>query len=253
MKVFLPLIALSLCAAIARAQDRFEIQVYDSETAPPLSPGLELHTNYSVQGTLDRTSEGELPTNHVARITFEPHLGLNEFSEAGAYFQTALRPSGAYDYAGVKLRFKMRYLHKLWDLVGLAVNFEVSRVPRAYESTRWGSEVRPIADIHWRWLYASVNPIVAIEFKGRDAGLPQLHPAAKVAITTLQALQIGAEYYADFGPITAPLPGPEQRHTLYGAIDFTSSYVDLNLGVGHGFAASDRWVIKSILGFHPKP
>jgi hypothetical protein len=80
-----------------------------------------------------------------------------------------------------------------------------------------------------------------------------LHPAAKVAITTLQALQIGAEYYADFGPITAPLPGPEQRHTLYGAIDFTSSYVDLNLGVGHGFAASDRWVIKSILGFHPKP
>src|SRR6266851_2159545 len=236
MKDFLPLIALSLCPAIARAQDRFEIQVYDSETAPPLSPGLEVHTNYSAEGTLDRTSEGELPTNHVARITFEPHLGLNEFSELG-----------------VKLRFKMRYLHKLWDLVGLAVNFEVSRVPRAYESTQWGSEVRPIADIHWRWLYASVNPIFSIEFKGKDAGLPQLQPAAKVGINTLPGLQIGAEYYAGFGPLTAPLAGPEQRHTLYGAIDFTSSYVDLNLGVGHGFAASDRWVIKSILAIHPKP
>ncbi len=129
----------------------------------------------------------------------------------------------------------------------------VDSVGKRYESTQWGSEVRPIADIHWRSLYASVNPIVSIEFKGKDAGLPQLQPAAKVAITTLPALQVGAEYYAGFGPITAPLPGPEQKHALYGAIDFTSSYVDLNLAVGHGFGASDRWVIKSILGFHPKP
>src|SRR5262245_41204548 len=137
----LPLIAFSLSAGTSRAQDRFEIQVYDSETAPPLSPGLEVHTNYSLRGRLDPTSEGELPTNHVARITFEPHLGLNQFSELGAYFQTALQPSGAYDYAGVKLRFKMRYLHKLWDLVGLAVNFELSWIPPAYEPSRWGSEV----------------------------------------------------------------------------------------------------------------
>lgn len=246
-------IALSLCVGTSRAQDRFEIQVYDSETAPPLTPGLEVHTNYSARGTLDRTSEGELPTNHVARITFEPHLGLTDFSEVGAYFQTALQPSGAYDYAGVKLRFKMRYLHKLWDLVGLAVNFELSWVPPAYEPNRWGSEVRPIADIHWRWLYVSVNPIFSIDFKGKDAGLPQLQPAAKVAIDVLKGLQIGAEYYSGFGPINAPLPAPEQSHTLYGAIDFTSSYVDLNLAAGPGFGAADRWVIKSILTIHPKP
>ena len=250
---FLCLGALSLWAASSRAQDRFEIQVYDSQTAPPLSPGMEVHTNYSAQGTLQQTSEGERPTNHVARITFEPHLGLNAFSELGSYFQTALQPSGAYDFAGVKLRFKMRYLHKLWDLVGLAANFEISWVPPGYEANKWGSEIRPIADIHWRRLYASINPIFSIDFKGKDAGLPQLQPAAKIGVDTFPGLQIGAEYYAGLGPITAPLPGTEQSHTLFGAIDFTSSYIDLNFGVGYGFAAADRWVVKSILGIHPKP
>jgi len=246
------LVALTLLAASAQAQDRFEIQVYDSETAPPLTPGLEVHTNYSVQGSTEKSPEGELPTQHVARITFEPHLGLNEFSELGAYLQTALRPSGTYDFAGVKLRFKMRYLHKLWDLVGLAVNLEVSAIPATYEANQWGSEIRPIADLRWRRLYASVNPILSIDFKGKDAGIPQLQPAAKIAIETFPGLQLGAEYYAGFGRITSPLPAAEQSHTFYGALDFTSSYVDFNLGVGYGLGAADKWVLKSILGVHPK-
>jgi len=246
------LVALTLFAASAQAQDRFEVQVYDSETARPWTPGLEVHTNYSAQGSTETSPEGELPTQHVARITFEPHLGLNEFSELGAYFQTAVQPSGTYDFAGLKLRFKMRYLHKVWDLVGLAVNFEISAIPGTYEANKWGSEVRPIADLHWRRLYASVNPILSVDFKGKDAGIPQLQPAAKIAIDTFPGLQLGTEYYAGFGRITSPLPAGEQSHTFYAVLDFTSAYVDFNVGVGYGLGAADRWVLKSIVGVHPK-
>jgi len=28
--------------------------------------------------------------------------------------------------------------------------------------------------------------------------------------------------------------------------------VDFNLGVGYGLGAADKWVLKSILGVHPK-
>jgi hypothetical protein len=46
------LLALSaLCATAAAAQDRFEIQVYDTEVAEAFHFGLELHTNYVLSGT----------------------------------------------------------------------------------------------------------------------------------------------------------------------------------------------------------
>ncbi|HWE26057.1 MAG TPA: hypothetical protein VG496_19125, partial [Myxococcales bacterium] len=103
-------VAVLLCAAAARAQDPFEIQVYDAETAPPLSPGVEVHLNYFAEGSQETSSAGELPTHHVAHLTLEPHLGLTDFLEVGAYLQSALRPDGTYDYAGTKLRIKGRLL-----------------------------------------------------------------------------------------------------------------------------------------------
>src|SRR5262245_32903269 len=80
-------IAFMVSAAAAHAQDRFEIQVYDSETAPPGEFGVEHHINVAAVG---RTTvvDGELPTDQVTHFTFEPHIGLLRWCEAGAYFQT---------------------------------------------------------------------------------------------------------------------------------------------------------------------
>jgi hypothetical protein len=227
-----------LAAADARAQDRFEIQVYDAETAPPGGYGLETHLNH-VFADVDET-----------HVTFEPHLGLAAWLELGGYLQTALRADGSFDYAGVKLRLKARLPRRYWDdRIGLALNGEISAVPERYEANVWGSELRPIADLTIDRLYLAVNPIVTVALRGDGAGHPALEPAAKLAVRVAGTLAVGAEWYGAFGPVDDL--GSEQFSRLLGAVDFTSPWVDVNLGVGWASGTDDRWVAKAIIGVHP--
>lgn len=245
-------IALGLLPAHALAQDNFEIQVYDSETAGPWHVGLETHFIYDASGTTVTAPDGQAPTNHQFHLTFEPHLGIGTWVEVGMYVQTALRPDYGFEYAGVKLRCKLRLAEKLAGAVGLAINFEVSNVPRQFEPNVWGSEIRPIIDGRWGIFYASFNPIVDIDLSGPEAGLPQFEPAAKVAFDVIHSLAFGLEYYGAFGPITHTLPISESTNRLFAALDFTSDYVDLNFGVGYGFTGPEQWIAKAIVGVHGK-
>ena len=68
----------------AAAQDAFEIQVYNAETAPPLQVGAELHLNHFFVGSLVIDGD-ERPTNHVTHLTIEPHVGIASWCEAGGY------------------------------------------------------------------------------------------------------------------------------------------------------------------------
>ncbi len=245
-------VMLALVPARALAQDNFEIQVYDSETAGPWQVGLETHLIFDASGTTVASSDGQAPTDHQFHLTFEPHLGIGSWMELGMYFQTAVRPDAGFEYAGVKLRCKLRLDDKLAGHIGLAVNFEISSVPHRFEPNVWGSEIRPIIDGRWGIFYAAVNPIVDIDLNGPDAGLPQFQPAAKVSFNVIHSLALGVEYYGAFGPISRPLPISESTNRLFAAMDFTSDYFDLNVGVGYGFTGPERWLVKAILGFHGK-
>jgi hypothetical protein len=229
-------------ARAAAAQDAFEIQVYDSETAPPRDFGLEVHINYVAS------------PDPIAHLTLEPHVGLASWCEAGAYFQTALLPDGTFDYAGVKLRFKARVPRKLaHGLLGLAINGELSAVPQKFEETGLGGEVRPIADVAWRWLYASVNPILGFDFFGPDAGHPQFEPTATVLFVFTEGFAMGAEYYGALGPIDRPLPLAQEVHRLFGVATVAYKWFGVHVGAGYGFTAGDKWIAKAILSFDLTP
>jgi hypothetical protein len=183
-------------------------------------------------------------------LTLEPHVGLASWCEAGAYFQTALRPDGTFDYAGVKLRLKTRLPRRVArGLVGLALNGELSAVPRRYEATGLGGELRPVVDVAWRRLYASVNPILGFDFFGADAGHPQLEPAATLLVSIVEGWQMGVEYYAALGPIDRPLPADQQVHRLFAVATVTHKWLGVHVGGGYGFAAGDKWIAKAILSF----
>ena len=249
LRLALPLLLASFAAA---AQDRFEIQVYDSEVAEAGQFGLELHTNYAFSGSRSTSADGELATQHVLHATLEPHLGVSGWGELGGYLQSALRPDGSLDFAGAKLRFKAKWPEKFFgDRLGLSINFELSRVPGAYEANVWGSEVRPALDVRVGPIYGAFNPIVTTDLQGALAGRPQFEPAFKLAVFARPALSFGSEYYAAFGPFDGVLPAAQQNHRLYGVVDYASDYVDLNFGVGRGFGSAEPWVAKAIFGIHP--
>ena len=249
LRIALPILLASLAAA---AQDRFVIQVYDSEVAEPGHFGLELHTNYVLRGSRETSLEGELPTEHVLHATLEPHLGVFGWGELGGYLQSALRPDGSFDYAGAKLRFKAKWPEKFFgERLGLSLNVELSRVPAAYEPNIWATEIRPALDLRVGQLYGSVNPIIATDLQGALAGRPQFEPAFKLAFFVRPEISVGGEYYAAFGPFNGFLPAALQNHRLYAALDFDSDYFDLNLGVGRGFGTAEPWEAKAIFGIRP--
>ena len=227
--------------AMARAQDAFEIQVYDSATAPRGGVGIETHLNqHVIDGASDQT-----------HLTFEPHYGLTAWAELGGYFQTALTDSGDLAYAGVKLRLKLRRPGRLWDdRLGLAINGELSAVPSRFEPQVWGSEIRPIADLNAGMLYASINPIVTVDVRGDLAGHPQFEPAAKLAVKLTETLMVGAEGYAALGPFDDL--GSEHASRLLAVVDVTGPWWDLNVGGGYGWGSPDHVVAKLILGLHPR-
>ena len=236
----LALLAVVLISTTARAQDEFEIQVYDVETAKQGEAGLELHLNHHlIHAAPDQT-----------HLTFEPHYGLQSWLELGGYFQTALTTSGDFAYAGVKVRLKARWPRRVWDeRIGLAANVEVSAVPARFEANVWGGEVRPVLDLVVGRLYAAVNPIIDFDLQGAVAGHPQLQPAVKVAVVITPALMIGVEAYGAYGPVDDL--GSEKVERVFGVVDVKGSWWSLDVGIGASWGLPDHPIGKLIFGLDP--
>lgn len=235
----------------AAAVDAFEIQVYDGSANAPGVPGLELHVNTVPVGQ-SSAEPPELPPNHQSHFTLEPSLGLTPWWEVGGYFQSALTGDGRFRYAGVKLRSKFVTPEGWSDHFRLGMNWELSRIPQAFESGRWGGEVRPIAAFDSERLTLVVNPIVELAFAGPDAHSgPSFAPAAMAKLKLLTWAAFGLEYYADLGPFSGFAPLREQQHYVFEAFDLLGLREwELNAGVGEGLShASNALVLKVIVGY----
>jgi hypothetical protein len=229
-----------LLASVAHAQDEFEIQVYDAETAPKGDPGIELHLNHHL---IERSS-------NQTHTTFEPHYGLTDWLELGGYLQMSTARGDEHEFAGVKLRAKMRWPHRTWqERLGFAVNFELSAVPSQFEADVWGSEMRPIAELRAGRLVALVNPILATDLAGDLAGHPQFEPCAKLAMMVTDRIDVGVEGYAAFGPVDDL--GSESVQRGYAVLDYAGRTFDVNVGVGVTRGTPDHPVAKLIFGMHP--
>jgi hypothetical protein len=68
-------------------QANYEIQVYGWELVPPGHTMLELHSNFTVEGS--KTSiQGLYPTEHQLHETIEITHGFTDFFECGFYIFT---------------------------------------------------------------------------------------------------------------------------------------------------------------------
>src|SRR3981189_3938998 len=80
----------AILSSPAGAQENYEIQVYPYETVERGHTMVELHSNFTFQGSKS-TDDGTLPTNHQLHETLEITHGFSEWFGTGFYIFTSAK------------------------------------------------------------------------------------------------------------------------------------------------------------------
>jgi len=232
------------------AQDNYEIQVYGSDLVEPHHTMVELHSNYTFQGS-KQEENGVLPTQHVFHETVEITHGFNDWFETGVYFFNSIGNHGRTAYVGSHLRPRIAVPERLHWPVGLSLSFEFGFQKRSFSEDTWTLEIRPIIDKTLDTWYVSFNPSFEKSLRGRNAGEGFVFsPNLKIDDEICKWMAAGIEYYGSIGPPGDFPPIDEQQHQLFLAFDFFfSPQWELNVGYGWGLTSgTDRDIAKLILG-----
>ncbi len=238
-----------LVAGAARAQDPFEIQVYDAEVLPFGEAMDELHV--IAKPTVTVPPAGVPRDPGLFHLTAEPQIGLGRHLETAFYVESALWPDGSYHVSGAKLRLKWKLPWSDDWPVRLAINGEVGNVDTNSDAYAWAGEIRPILEMtpfgRCR-LFVNTSLVVPLGHDWR-AG-PQFEPQGKFNCEILWGLAPGVEYYTGLGPVLDWLPLQQESHYLFYTLDvYRWEKVELEVGVGEPLTlASGPWTLNANLG-----
>lgn len=245
------LLVLFAAGSEARAQDPFEIQVYEYETVPKGLWSLETHINYIGKGT--RKFEGPVaPTNDQFHLAFELTRGITENFEMAGYLVLAHRPGGdTLDYVAWRLRPRVS-VPKAWHWpVDVSMSLEFGFPRKVYEENSVTLELRPIIEKKIGRFQIDVNPTVgrALRGPGTKEGW-DFEPGVRFGYEMNKKLDVSLEYYGSTGAIGDFLPTNEQVHQLFPGGDLKlSENVVWNFGIGVGMTdAGNRLVYKTRVG-----
>ncbi len=240
-------IALAMVPALARSQTD-EIQVYDGSIVAPGKFNLTVHNNYILKGLKTPAFPGGLiPNNSLSGVT-EWAYGVTEWFEAGLYLPLySISQGRGATINGGKIRLLFAAPHAEHRTFFYAVNFEFSYNSGHWDPRQFTSEIRPIIGLHLHRLELIVNPILDNSYVGGFRNL-DFAPSMRVACNLSAKWAIAAEEYADIGPLRDFSPAGSQSHQIYGVLNHSSKWMDIEVGVGFGLtAASDKVTIKLLL------
>jgi hypothetical protein len=238
-------------AVPARAQDNYEIQVYGSDLVDPRHTMVELHSNFTIDGT-KTTTDGLYPTNHAEHETIEITHGFTDWLEVGFYIFTYERSGQGIDWVGDHIRPRVAIPKKWKWPVGLSLSNEIGYQRRQFSTDTWTWEMRPIIDKQLGRWYFDFNPTFDRSFHGQSVSQGFVFsPNAKISYDFTKKITGGIEYYGSVGPATDFLPVRQQQQQIFPAIDLNlSPKWEVNFGLGVGFTAStDHLIAKMILGY----
>jgi hypothetical protein len=234
----------------AQAQDNYEIQVYGSDLVPPAHTMVELHSNFTAEGSKTVT-DGVQPSNHAEHETVEITQGITDWFETGFYIFTTIQPDGGWQWVGDHIRPRLRIPASWHWPVGVSLSNEIGYQRRAFSTDTWTWEIRPIVDQktgRWYWAF---NPALERSWHGLTVNQGVVFsPNAKISYDFTKRISGGLEYYASWGPINNLLPFAQQQQQFFPAIDVDfGPQWEFNFGVGVGVTgATDHLIIKCILG-----
>ncbi len=248
--IAVPILVVATFLVSARAQDNYEIQVYGVDTVAPRTTMVELHSNFTAEGS-KTVQDGVLPTNHAEHETVEITQGVNQWFETGFYIFTSIQPDGGWQWVGDHIRPRVRVPESWHWPVGVSLSNEIGYQRRAFSPDTWTWEIRPIVDKKIGGWYLSFNPTLDRSFHGESVHQGVVFsPNAKVGYDFTKRINAGLEYYASYGPITGFDPLREQEQQIFPSIDLDlGPQWEFNFGVGVGMTgATDHLIIKCILG-----
>lgn len=243
------LLALALLRPAA-AQDNYEIQVYGSDTVPARRTMVELHSNFTAEGSTG-IHDGMLPTQDAFHETVEITHGFNSWFETGFYIFTSLRSGNGWDWVGDHIRPRFRVPESWHWPVGVSVSQEIGYQRRQFSPDTWTYELRPIIDKQMGRWYLAFNPALERSLHGENTvkGF-EFSPNFQVGYDFTRKINGALEYYGAMGPITGFDALQDQEQQIFPAINLNlSPKWEFNFGVGVGMTRStDHLIVKMILG-----
>ena len=228
----------------ARAQTD-EIQVYDGEVAGKGKLNLMLHNNFTPNGAKNPAFPGAAVPNHAYVGVAEWAYGVTDWFEQGLYVPLySYSQNNGLSYNGFKLRWLFAVPKAQERKFFYGVNFEFSVNQKQWDPRHYTSEVRPIIGWHLKAVDVIVNPILDTAYAGGFRNL-DFAPAVRVAHNLSPKWAAAVEEYADYGPLGNMYRPGEQSHQLWGVVNHSSKYLNIETGIGFGLnSASDRVTLK---------
>jgi hypothetical protein len=244
--------ALLIASATAcAAQDNYEIQVYGADTVEPGHTMVELHSNFTAQGSTT-IIDGVLPTQHAWHETIEITRGFNNWFETGFYIFTSARSGNGWSWVGDHIRPRFR-IPASWNWpVGVSISQEIGYQRPLFSADTWTYELRPIIDKKLGPWYVSFNPTVDRSLHGQNTNKGfEFSPNFKFSYDLTPKVSAGLEYYGTTGPVLSFNPLAEQQQQFFPTVDLNlAPQWEINFGVGFGATRStDHLIIKGILGY----
>lgn len=243
------LLALVLAKSV-QAQGSYEIQVYGSDTVAPGTTMVELHSNFTFQGSKS-VVDGMYPTEHQLHETLEITRGITDWFELGFYVFTSADNHVGWQWVGDHLRPRVRVPESWRWPVGVSLSAEIGYQRAVYSPDTWTLELRPIVDKTIGRLYLCFNPTVDRSFHGPSVSQGLVFsPNVKVGYDITKVINGGFEYYGSVGPITGFDPLRQQQQQVFAVTDLNfSPNWEFNFGVGVGLTGgSDHLLVKMIIG-----
>ncbi|MEN0054225.1 MAG: hypothetical protein AAGC65_11175 [Mucilaginibacter sp.] len=247
---YLGLFILTFLTLKLKAQDNYEIQVYGSETVEKGKTMVELHSNYTADGS-KAVNNGELPTNHVEHETIEITHGWTTWFETGFYIFNSIGDAGRTAYVGSHIRPRVAAPADWNWPVGVSISTEFGFQKSSFSANTSTLEIRPIIDKKWNKIYLSVNPTLEKSFRGPDENRGfTFSPNVKGSYDVTKVVALGLEYYGSTGPFFHYDAFRQQDHQLFAATDLNfDPKWEFNGGLGFGFTQSaDKAIVKIIVG-----
>jgi len=249
--LLLAIAALLLPARPAAAQDNYEIQVYPYETVAPGHTMVELHSNFTIEGSKQKI-DGLYPTNHAFHETIEITHGFTDWFETGFYIFMSARSGQGWQWVGDHIRPRFRVPEKWHWPVGVSLSNEIGYQRRQFSVDTWTWEMRPIVDQKLGRWYWSLNPTFDRSFHGPGVSQGMVFsPNFKFSYDFTPKISGGFEYYGAVGPITGFDPVSQQQHQIFPVVDLNlAPEWEINFGLGIGVTRStDHLIAKLILGY----